>query len=139
MAQFTGHLVQACLPSVDCLAVAGLGKPRQPRATTCAKYVIHTVGPVWRGGNDDEVRLLASGYRKSLEVAAELHLRSTAFAAVGTGIYGFPKWRAAEIAVKETTAYDGNIETVVFVCFDSETAGIYRELLSLLGFFKDYS
>lgn len=95
-----------------------------------AKYVIHTVGPVWRGGNHDEERLLASCYRSCLEVANKLRVTSIAFPAISTGIYGFPKQRAAKIAVKEVQAYIGDIETLLFLCFDDDTAGIYRELLS---------
>jgi len=95
-----------------------------------AKYVIHTVGPVWRGGDHDEDPLLASCYRKSLEVADQLRVKSIAFPAISTGIYGFPKKRAARIAVSEVDKYDGGIESVLFVCFDSETAKIYEEFLS---------
>src|SRR5437870_13356868 len=94
-----------------------------------AKYVIHTVGPVWRSGDNDEDRLLASCYRKSLEVANGLKVRRIAFPAISTGIYGFPKQRAARIAVNEIQQHSGDIEAVFFVCFDSETADIYRELL----------
>jgi len=94
-----------------------------------AKYVIHTVGPVWRGGDNEEDRLLASCYHKSLEVANGLKVRSIAFPAISTGIYGFPKQRAARIAVNEIHQHSGDIEAVFFVCFDSETADIYRELL----------
>ncbi len=94
-----------------------------------AKYLIHTVGPVWRGGDNDEDRLLASCYRESLEVANGLRVKSIAFPAISTGIYGFPKQRAARIAVSEVQKYSGDIEAVFFVCFDSETADIYRELL----------
>jgi O-acetyl-ADP-ribose deacetylase (regulator of RNase III) len=95
-----------------------------------AKYVIHTVGPVWRGGNHDEERLLASCYRSCLEVANKLRVTSIAFPAISTGIYGFPKQRAAKIAVKEVQGYIGDIETLLFFCFDDDTARIYRELLS---------
>jgi O-acetyl-ADP-ribose deacetylase len=94
-----------------------------------AKYVIHTVGPVWRGGDNDEDRLLASCYRKSLEVANGLKIRSIAFPAISTGIYGFPKRRAAQIAANEVQQHSGDIEAVFFVCFDSEAANIYSELL----------
>ena len=94
-----------------------------------AKYVIHTVGPVWQGGNSDEDELLASCYRRSLDIATELGVRGIAFPAISTGIYGFPKQRAAEIAVSEARAYTGDIETLLFVCFDAETADIYRGLL----------
>lgn len=95
-----------------------------------AKYVVHTVGPVWRGGNNDEDRLLASCYRQSLKVAEGLNLRSIAFPAISTGIYGFPKRRAAQIALREIQDHDGNLEAVLIVCFDPDTAEIYRELLS---------
>jgi len=94
-----------------------------------ATYVIHTVGPVWQGGNADEDQLLASCYRKSLEVAAQLNVRSIAFPAISTGIYGFPKQRAAKIAVNEVRDYAADIQTLLFVCFDAETAAIYRALL----------
>ena len=94
-----------------------------------AKYVIHTVGPVWREDHDED-RLLASCYRKSLEVADQLKVKSIAFPAISTGIYGFPKQRAARIAVNEVQKYRGDIEAIFFVCFDSETANIYRELVT---------
>jgi O-acetyl-ADP-ribose deacetylase (regulator of RNase III) len=93
-----------------------------------AKYVIHTVGPVWQGGDANEAQLLASCYRRSLELAASLNVHSIAFPAISTGIYGFPKQRAAETAVSEARAYTGDIETLLFVCFDAETADIYRGL-----------
>lgn len=96
-----------------------------------AKYVIHTVGPVWRGGNAGEDELLASCYRRSLEVADKLNAKSLAFPAISTGIYGFPKQRAAEIAATEIRVYTGGIERVVFACFDPETADIYRELVTI--------
>lgn len=94
-----------------------------------AKYVIHTVGPVWQGGNADEDQLLASCYRNSLEVASQLNVTSIAFPAISTGIYGFPKQLAARIAVNELRDFAGDIQTLLFVCFDAETAGIYRQLL----------
>jgi len=68
-------------------------------------------------------------YRNSLEVANGLKVKSIAFPAISTGIYGFPKQRAARIAVNEVRKYSGDIEFIFFVCFDSETADIYRELL----------
>jgi O-acetyl-ADP-ribose deacetylase (regulator of RNase III) len=94
-----------------------------------AKYVIHTVGPVWQGGEADEDQLLASCYRSSLELAASLNVRSIAFPAISTGVYGFPKERAAKIAVNEVSAYMGGIDKLLFVCFDEETAEIYRRYL----------
>jgi O-acetyl-ADP-ribose deacetylase (regulator of RNase III) len=94
-----------------------------------AKYVIHTVGPVWHGGDNDEDQLLASCYRSSLGLAASLNVRSIAFPAISTGIYGFPKQRAAKIAVREVSTSAGDMKKLLFVCFDAETAEIYRQLL----------
>jgi O-acetyl-ADP-ribose deacetylase len=94
-----------------------------------APYIIHTVGPVWRGGRADEDRLLASCYRKSLEIGTGLNLKSIAFPAISTGIYGFPRERSARIAVSEFRAYRGTIETFIVVCFDAGTAAIYKDLL----------
>jgi O-acetyl-ADP-ribose deacetylase len=96
-----------------------------------AKFVIHTVGPVWRGGNANEEKLLASCYDKSLELARELNARSVAFPAISTGIYGFPKRQAAKIAVCEVQKYAESFDKLVFVCFDAETASIYSKLLTL--------
>jgi O-acetyl-ADP-ribose deacetylase (regulator of RNase III) len=95
-----------------------------------ARYVIHTVGPVWQGGDADEDQLLASCYRRSLKVASQLQVKSIAFPAISTGIYRFPRLRAAKIAVNQIRCYAGRIETL-FVCFDAETAGIYRGLLTI--------
>lgn len=94
-----------------------------------ARHVIHTVGPVWRGGTNGEPGLLASCYRRSLALANERQIKSIAFPAISTGIYGFPKQQAAEIAVQEVRSNLGNVERVLFVCFDSDTAGIYRKLV----------
>lgn len=97
-----------------------------------ARFVIHTVGPVWRGGNADEDKLLASCYRRSLEVAVENGLRTLAFPAISTGVYGFPRQRAARIAVNEVAKFlesHNEIEKVIFACFDDETERIYRGLI----------
>ena len=94
-----------------------------------ARHVIHTVGPVWRGGDRGEDALLASCYRKSLEIADQLGLKSIAFPAISTGAFGFPAQRAARIAVNEVRNYQGSVESVIFVCFDSRAARIYRDLL----------
>ena len=98
-----------------------------------AKHVIHTVGPVWRGGQANEDELLARCYRASFALAAEHNLRSLAFPAISTGVYGFPRERAPKIAVAETQkalAASPAIERVIFACFDRETLALYQRELS---------
>lgn len=92
-----------------------------------ARHVIHTVGPVWHGGKQGEPELLARCYRNSLALAIVHGLHSIAFPAISTGIYGYPKREAAEIAVHEVNMIP-LIEQVVFCCFDTETADLYREI-----------
>lgn len=99
-----------------------------------AKHVIHTVGPVWHGGEHDEEALLKSCYRRSLEVAEENDCRSIAFPAISTGVYGYPKDKAAKAAVETIKAYfeeqkDSIIEDVILVSFDAATEQLYLELL----------
>jgi O-acetyl-ADP-ribose deacetylase (regulator of RNase III) len=94
-----------------------------------AKYVIHTVGPVWSGGQRDEDALLAGCYRNSLRIAKELGVKTIAFPAISTGAYGFPADRAAEIALRETARFletDKTLIRVVFVCFGREALARYR-------------
>ena len=98
-----------------------------------AQFVIHTVGPIWHGGNNDEARLLESCYRNSLELAVENDIKSIAFPNISTGIYGFPKKHAANIAVKAVKFFlstNQSLEKVVFVCFDDENLHLYKTLLS---------
>lgn len=95
-----------------------------------ARWVIHTVGPVWRGGDQGEPELLASCYSRSLERADEVAAVSVAFPAISTGIYGYPSADAAEIAVATVRAATTGVEEVRFVCFDEPTRMIYRELLA---------
>jgi O-acetyl-ADP-ribose deacetylase (regulator of RNase III) len=93
--------------------------------------VFHAVGPVWNGGNHHEDGLLAGCYRRCLELAREHNVKSIAFPAISTGIYGFPSERAAKIAiqtVREKTEGAG-VERVEFVCFGSATREIYDRLL----------
>ena len=100
--------------------------------TLPSKYVIHTVGPVYTGGSGHEAELLASCYRKSLELAADSGLQSMAFPAISTGVYGYPKREAARIAVTQVSAFleeTSQISQVVFCVFDDETYDIYKELL----------
>jgi O-acetyl-ADP-ribose deacetylase (regulator of RNase III) len=98
-----------------------------------ARWVIHTVGPVWRGGHDFEDELLANCYRRSLDLAAQNGARSVAFPAISTGIYGFPLERATRIAVREVRAFletNTTLEKVIFVCFDSRTRKCYQLVLA---------
>jgi O-acetyl-ADP-ribose deacetylase (regulator of RNase III) len=101
-----------------------------------AKYVIHTVGPVWRGGSEGEDGLLASCYRNCLKLAAENGIRTIAFPSVSTGAYGFPVKRAAKIAVAETARFlktDSSLEKVLMVCFDKATTEAYVEALKCIN------
>ncbi|HXY94045.1 MAG TPA: O-acetyl-ADP-ribose deacetylase [Acidimicrobiia bacterium] len=105
----------------DAKATPGFGLP--------ARFVIHTVGPIWRGGDAGEARLLASCYRRSLEVADELGARSVAFPAISTGAYGYPLGEATQIAVDTVRATITSVELVRFVCFDAALHERYvREL-----------
>jgi len=97
-----------------------------------AKYVIHTVGPVWHGGNKKESDLLANCYENSLKLALDNHIKTIAFPNISTGVYGFPKDKAAKIAVKTVSDFlkqNNSIEKVYFVCFDNENYTIYKNIL----------
>jgi O-acetyl-ADP-ribose deacetylase len=99
-----------------------------------ARFVIHTVGPVWRGGDAGENVLLARCYRASLALAVAHDARSIAFPAISTGIYGFPRPRACAIAVNETHRFllrDDTLKRVILISFDGETAALYRRELGL--------
>lgn len=99
-----------------------------------AKYVIHTVGPVWHGGNSHESELLKSCYISSMEIAEQKKIFSIAFPAISTGVYGYPKRAAAEIAlntIKEYLSGHEYPEKVIFVCFSERDIEIYRELLQI--------
>jgi O-acetyl-ADP-ribose deacetylase len=121
----------------ECLTLGGCetGDAKATKAYHLpVKYIIHTVGPVWRhrhlDGTEDEK--LASCYRRSIEVAHSLGVDSVAFPAISTGIYGFPHERAAKIAIREVQSHAKSLE-VVFVCFDSETYALYNRLLAHEG------
>ncbi len=97
-----------------------------------AKYVIHTVGPVWNGDKAEKEALLAKAYISSLKLAVEYNIKSISFPNIGTGVYQFPKDLAATIAVatvKQFLAANPEIEEVFFVCFDDENYALYQDLL----------
>lgn len=94
------------------------------------QYVIHTVGPVWDGGAYGEAEILASCYRRCLEVADELNVASIAFPAIATGVYGYPADEAAEIAVATLRTTPTKVGLVRLVAFDEDTLSLYEEHLS---------
>ena len=97
-----------------------------------AKFVIHTVGPIWRGGNHHEDDLLASCYRNSLSLAAKLDIKGIAFPSISTGAYGFPLERATDIALKTTLGFlrtNDSPGKVLFVCFSPAASEVYSTLL----------
>lgn len=107
------------------------------KATTAgdlpARHVIHTVGPVWHGGEQGEEELLALCHRRALEVAAELGCRTVAFPAISTGVYGYPVERAAEVALRTTTVElerHAGIERVAFVLFSDEHFAAFQRVMS---------
>jgi O-acetyl-ADP-ribose deacetylase (regulator of RNase III) len=115
-------------------AAAGGCPPGQARATPGfrlpARWIVHTVGPVWRGGSEGEPEVLASCYRSSLAVAGELGARSIAFPAISTGIFGYPAGEAARAAVATLSTTDTPVERVVLVAFDRATLRTYEALLA---------
>ena len=101
-----------------------------------ARYIIHTVGPVWQGGGAGEDELLASCYRRSLALAAAAGLASIAFPAISTGIFGFPATRAAPLAVntvKSELAAGGTVEEVIFCCYSAADLALYEAALASHG------
>ena len=97
-----------------------------------AKFIIHTVGPVWNSGKNKEDNLLASCYKNSLKLAIENNIKTIAFPAISTGVYHFPLERATKIAVSEVKMFlekTQSIEKVVFVCFDEETYRVYKNII----------
>ncbi|MBO0682383.1 MAG: O-acetyl-ADP-ribose deacetylase [Candidatus Dormibacteraeota bacterium] len=121
------ELLEACRPLGGCPAGEAKATPafRLP-----ARWVIHAVGPVWRGGSEGEPELLASCYRRSLAVADELGARSIAFPAISTGAYGYPAEEAARTAVETLRGTATQVELVRLVAFDQRTLELYQRFLS---------
>lgn len=95
-----------------------------------ARFVIHTVGPIWRGGNKGEADLLASCYKSSLVLAQQNGIRSIAFPSISTGVYGYPVREASAIAVRTVRTFDASAFTkIIFCCFDRPTLDLYLDLL----------
>jgi O-acetyl-ADP-ribose deacetylase len=121
------ELLAACrrlggCPTGEAKATPGFGCP--------ARWIVHTVGPVWHGGSQGEPDLLASCYRRSLEVAEEIGARTIAFPAISTGVYGYPVEAAARIAVDTVRAHSGAIELVRLVAFNRDALENYTALLA---------
>ncbi len=116
-----------------CAALGGC-EPGEAKSTPgfalAARWIIHTVGPVWSGGTRGEAEVLASCYRRSLEIADDLGARSVAFPAISTGVYGYPPDLAAQVALSSVRATDTAVELVCLVAFDRATYDRYRSLLS---------
>lgn len=101
-----------------------------------ARYIIHTVGPIWRGGKENEPELLRSCYRESFRVAVQNQCKSIAFSAISTGVYGFPKQQACSIAIEEAVQQSKILTEkmeIVFVCFDALTFNLYLNTLQQKG------
>jgi len=124
-----GELLAACRTLHGCPT----GEAKMTRGYLLpARWVIHTVGPVWRGGEHGEPELLTGCYRHSLQLAAKHDLNSIAFPAISTGVYGYPADQAAVIAVRECSEFGlhhTKPTTVIFACFDDTTARLYSRLV----------
>jgi O-acetyl-ADP-ribose deacetylase (regulator of RNase III) len=130
-----GAIFAAAGPELDaaCAELGGCatgGAKATPGFRLPARWIIHAVGPVWRGGDRGEADLLASAYRRSLAVADEIGARSVAFPAISTGIYGYPLDAATEIAVRTCRDADTAVDLIRFVCFDDLTLEAYRDALA---------
>ncbi|WP_455200496.1 O-acetyl-ADP-ribose deacetylase [Kaarinaea lacus] len=120
------QLLEACRPLGGCQTgdakiTAGFNLP--------AKFVIHTVGPVWHGGHQGERELLTSCYRRSLQLALANNIRSIAFPAISTGVYGYPKPEAASIALTTLKGYESQFERIIACCHSQEDVELYQATL----------
>jgi O-acetyl-ADP-ribose deacetylase (regulator of RNase III) len=130
-----GAIFAAAGPELDdaCAALGGCATGDAvvtPGFALPARWIVHTVGPVWRGGREGEAELLASCYRRSVEVAAAAGARSIAFPAISTGIFGYPPEPAAAIAVGTLRALETPMRSARLVAFDADTDALYRRLLT---------
>ena len=117
------ELLEACRPLGGCPT----GEARiTPGFHLPARFVIHTVGPVWKGGADGEQGLLENAYRNSFELALANGVRSIAFPAISTGVYGYPKRQAADIAISQMLAYEDKFERIVAACFSEQDKAVYE-------------
>jgi O-acetyl-ADP-ribose deacetylase len=122
------ELLDACRPLGGCPT----GEARiTPGFNLPARWVIHTVGPVWRDGESGEPEQLRACYENSLALARKHGVKSIAFPAISTGVYGYPKTKAARIAVQTMLSAEG-LDQVIACCFSEQDAGLYRELLEEL-------
>ena len=124
----------------ECRTLGGcaIGEARITRGYSLpAAHVIHTVGPVWRGGGAGEAELLASCYTSSLDLAREHRLRSIAFPAISTGIYGYPKDQASKVAAsmvqQQLIAFPSAFDLILFICFDDDSARLCARAVAALG------
>ena len=137
-----GAIHQAAGPELlaECRTLGGcpVGEARITRGYSLpAAHVIHTVGPVWRGGGAGEAELLASCYTSSLDLAREHRLRSIAFPAISTGIYGYPKDQASKVAAlmvqQHLVDFPSAFDHILFICFDEDSTRLYARAVAALG------
>jgi O-acetyl-ADP-ribose deacetylase (regulator of RNase III) len=129
-----GAIHRAAGPALleECRTLGGCptGEARITRAYQLpARWIIHTVGPVWHGGHQHEAELLQSCYTQCFELALTNDVKSIAFPAISTGVYGFPKDQAAGIAVQSMCTYEGRFKEIIACCFNDQDAERYRHLL----------
>jgi O-acetyl-ADP-ribose deacetylase (regulator of RNase III) len=118
------ELLQACLRLGGC----GTGDAKiTPGFNLPARYVIHTVGPIWQGGQHGEPALLESAYTRSFEVALENGVESIAFPAISTGVYGYPKQQAADIAIKVMRTFSPRLKRIIAACYSPADAALYKK------------
>src|SRR5262249_18814456 len=134
MAPFIARQAPNCSPNAARLAVVNPAKRRLPAHIVCPLAVIHTVGPIWRGGKHDEARTLANCYRNPLKLAVKNEIKTIAFPAISCGAYGYPIKEAAHIAFKTTReflAMSDEIQKVIFVVWNEDVYNAYDQILRL--------